>query len=82
MISKRQKRDRLSDMSQEVQIIKSAILKSQHKVAREANRELLSLYYGVGGYVSKHTRTGVWGTGAIDFISQQLQKELPGLRGF
>jgi len=52
------------------------------KVASEANRELLSLYYGIGRYVSVHTRKGVWGTGAIDLISQQLQKELPGLRGF
>ena len=69
-------------LSKDVQAIKAAILKSQHKVASEANRELLSLYYGIGRYVSEHTRKGVWGTGAIDFISQQLQKELPGLRGF
>ena len=69
-------------LRKDVQVIKMAILKSQHKVASEANREMLSLYYGIGRYVSEHTRKGVWGTGAIDLISQQLQKELPGLRGF
>ena len=32
--------------------------------------------------MSEHTRNGKWGTNAIEIISQQLQKELPGLRGF
>ncbi|MCQ2168977.1 MAG: hypothetical protein MJY51_00985, partial [Bacteroidales bacterium] len=41
-----------------------------------------SLYFGIGLYVSAHSRGGYWGTGAIDAICEQLQKELPGLRGF
>ena len=40
------------------------------------------LYYGVGKYISENSRSGFWGTGAIDAISEQLQKELPGLKGF
>ena len=40
------------------------------------------MYYGIGCYVSKNSREGFWGKGAIEAISQQLQKELPGLRGF
>jgi predicted nuclease of restriction endonuclease-like (RecB) superfamily len=47
-----------------------------------ANRELLSLYYGIGKFISGNSREGFWGTGAIDTISQKLQQELPGLRGF
>lgn len=65
-----------------VQIIKTAILQSQYRAAKATNAEQLSLYYAVGGYVSANTRTGKWGTGAVDAISEQLQKELPGLRGF
>ena len=42
----------------------------------------LMLYYGVGKYISENSRSGFWGTGAIDAINEQLQKELPGLRGF
>lgn len=68
--------------SEAVQKIKTAILQSQHKVASEANGELLSLFYGIGRYVSEHTRNGYWGTNAIETISQRLQKELPGLRGY
>lgn len=65
-----------------VSTIKQAILRSQYQVAQLANRELLSLYFGIGKYVSEKTRENAWGTGAIDAISEQLRKELPGLRGF
>ena len=62
--------------------IKEAILSSQYKAAKQVNAVQLPLYYGVGRYVSQNTRKGVWGTGAIKAISEQLHKELPGLRGF
>ena len=65
-----------------VRVIKEAILRSQYRAASVANKEQLSLYYGIGCYVSKNSREGFWGKGAIDAISLQLQKELPGLRGF
>ena len=65
-----------------VRVIKEAILRSQYRAASSANKEQLSLYYGIGCYVSKNSREGFWGKGAIEAISQQLQKELPGLRGF
>jgi len=32
--------------------------------------------------ITENSREGTWGTGAIETISQTLQKELPGLRGF
>lgn len=65
-----------------VQQIKSAILQSQLEAAKAVNRQMLALYYGIGKFVSDNTRTGTWGTGAIETISEQLRRELPGLRGF
>lgn len=65
-----------------VRVIKEAILRSQYRAASSANKEQLSLYYGIGHYVSKNSREGFWGKGAVEAISKQLQKELPGLRGF
>ena len=65
-----------------VKVIKTAILKAQSEVLRNANTSLLSLYYGIGRYVSQNSREGTWGTGAIDAISRQLQSEMPGLHGF
>lgn len=65
-----------------VQQIKSAILQSQLEATKTVNRQMLALYYGIGKFVSDNTRKDVWGTGAIEAISEQLRRELPGLRGF
>lgn len=65
-----------------VKTIKTAILKSQSRAAKFSNKEMLSLYYAIGGYVSTNSRKGKWGTGAIKEISFRLREELPGLRGF
>ena len=65
-----------------VKTIKEAILRSQYRAATSVNKEQLSLYYGIGRYVSKNSRIGFWGKGVIEQISSLLQKELPGLRGF
>ena len=72
----------LINYSKDVSVIKNAILASQHKVVKSANEEQLSLYYGIGRYISLKTRKKAWGTNAIETISEQLQKQLPGLRGY
>ncbi len=71
-----------AELKQAVQTIKSAILQSQYRAAKSVNREQLSLYFSIGKFVSESSREGKWGTGVIENISQVLQKELPGLRGF
>ncbi|MBQ6959897.1 MAG: DUF1016 family protein [Clostridia bacterium] len=65
-----------------VQAIKTAILQSQYDAARSVNEKQLVLYFGIGKYISVNSRKGCWGKGAIDAISERLEKELPGLRGF
>jgi predicted nuclease of restriction endonuclease-like (RecB) superfamily len=65
-----------------VAAIKAAILQSQLRAAKSVNSEMLSLYFAIGKYISTHTREGEWGSNAIETISEQLQKALPGLRGF
>jgi len=72
----------LRQFTQAVQKIKNAILQSSYRSASNANAEMLRLYYGVGKYISVNTRSGKWGTGAIEMISKQLQGEIPGLKGF
>lgn len=71
-----------ADYNIAVQTIKDAILRSQYQAAKLVNREMLSLYYGIGRYISSNSREGFWGTGAIRTISERLRKELPGLKGF
>jgi predicted nuclease of restriction endonuclease-like (RecB) superfamily len=72
----------LTAYNEAVTELKTAILQSQLRVAKAANTEMLSLYYAIGKYLSNHTRKDAWGTNAIEVISRNLQKSLPGLRGF
>ena len=65
-----------------VKVIKTAILESQYEAAKSVNERQLMLYYGIGKYISQNSREGFWGKGAIEAISEQLDKELPGLKGF
>ena len=65
-----------------VQAIKTAILQGQYEAAKGVNRIQLAVYFAIGKYISVNTRTQGWGTHALEFISGQLRRELPGLRGF
>ncbi len=68
--------------SDAVKAIKTAILQAQYDAAKGVNRIQLALYFSIGKYLSAHTRKGVWGEGALSAISEQLRRELPGLRGY
>lgn len=71
-----------AELTNAVQAIKGAILQSQQHALATINQEQLALYYGIGRFVSMNTRNKNWGKGFIEAVSEQLRKELPGLRGF
>lgn len=70
------------ELTNTVKAIIGAILQSQQRALGAINQEQLALYYGIGQFVSVNTRNKNWGKGFIEAISEQLRKELPGLRGF
>lgn len=72
----------IQDYDEAVKTIKIAILQSQYNASKIVNEKQLMLYFGIGKYISLNSRNGFWGKGAIDAISERLDKELPGLRGF
>ena len=65
-----------------VKTIKTAILQGQYAASKGTNRIQLATYFAIGKYISQNSRHGFWGKGALEAISEQLRKELPGLRGF
>ena len=67
---------------QAVEAIKDAVLQGQYEAAKGVTRIQLAVYFGIGKYVSQHTRRGGWGKGVLETISEQLRRELPGLRGY
>jgi len=65
-----------------IQDLKHAILQSRYVVSRLANQELLNLYFHTGKIITDQINDNDWGSKILEKISQDLQNELPGLRGF
>lgn len=72
----------LVQISQAVEIIKTAILQSQERTIKNANADVLALNYAVGGFISQQSKLHQWGSGIVKSISEKLQRDMPGLRGF
>ena len=53
----------LATLQEAVSTIKQAILQSQYRAAKLITGEQLSLYFGIGFYISLNSRMGTWGTG-------------------
>lgn len=62
--------------------LKSMILASRYRAAVLANKEMLMLYFSVGRLISERSKSEAWGSKVLESVSKDLQKELPGLRGF
>lgn len=65
-----------------IQSIKKQIVQSRYAAARLANREQLMLYFKTGLMISEKIKAQKWGAKVLDQISADLQKEVPGLKGF
>ena len=71
-----------SEYIEAVKTIKEAIQQSRYRAAKLVNSEVLGLYYAVGRYISFCSRSAQYGSNALRVISEQLQQEMPGLKGF
>ncbi|MCF3112074.1 PDDEXK nuclease domain-containing protein [Niabella sp. CC-SYL272] len=65
-----------------VQTVKKQILQSRYQAAKLVNNELLLLYYNIGHSLHEKMTAASWGDKVLQQIAVDLQKELPGLRGF
>lgn len=71
-----------SDIVATVGAIKKAITESRYRIAKLVNKNVITLYYNIGHYISERSRKGNWGASAIKTLSTLLRQELPGLKGF
>lgn len=61
--------------------IKERVRKAQYEALKVVNTELISLYWDLGQAISEKQKQG-WGKGIVPKLSQELQKEFPGVGGF
>ena len=65
-----------------VKDIKNRILSSQYEALKKVNRELIALYWNIGKDIVAKQETYGWGKSVVKNLSQELQKEFVGMRGF
>lgn len=64
-------------LSNAVKAIKDAILKSQLQAASIVNKEMLSLYFGIGAYVSNNSRNGFGEKVLLKSLVKDCRKTFP-----
>jgi len=62
--------------------IKNNIRQSRYQAARSVNREMLLLYYGTGKILAEKIKEEEWGMGVLKRISNDIQEEFHGIKGF
>lgn len=62
--------------------LKKQIQEAQIKATLAANKELIKLYWSMGKTISEKQEKSGWGSGIIQRLATDLQKEFPGLGGF
>jgi predicted nuclease of restriction endonuclease-like (RecB) superfamily len=62
--------------------IKSRIRTAQIKASLAVNRELIQLYWDIGGSIVMRQRTERWGKSVVERLAADIQKAFPGIEGF
>ena len=62
--------------------IKEQIKKSRFLAVKAVNKELILLYYNIGNILSDRISEANWGSKILDKISNSIQNEFKGIRGY
>ena len=62
--------------------IKNKIRKSQYEAMKAVNTTLINLYWGIGQEIYNQQQEKGWGKSIVEVLSQEIQKEFPGVKGF
>jgi predicted nuclease of restriction endonuclease-like (RecB) superfamily len=62
--------------------LKTRIRNAQVKAALSVNRELIDLYWHIGGSIVERQQSEGWGKSIIDRLAKDIQQSFPGMLGF
>ena len=62
--------------------IKETILSAQYEALRAVNKELIALYWDIGSMIVERQEKEGWGKSVVEMLSEDLQKEFSGIKGF
>jgi len=81
-ISKKGQSLNIKEYAKVLQDIKQQIHESQVKAVLAANKELLKLYWYIGKTITEQQKLNGWGSNSVEKLTEDIQKEFPGLGGF
>ncbi|MDR1183800.1 MAG: PDDEXK nuclease domain-containing protein [Coriobacteriales bacterium] len=62
--------------------IKELIYCHQYEAMKHVNKELIQLYWKIGGEIDRKQHEQSWGKSIVEALAKELQKEFPGVQGF
>jgi len=62
--------------------IKERILSAQYEALKAVNKELIALYWDIGKMIVERQEKEGWGKSVVERLSEDLQKEFSGIKGF
>ena len=62
--------------------IKELIYRHQYEAMKKVNSELIQLYWEIGKEIVRKQNEKGWGKSVVEILSNELQKEFPGVKGF
>ncbi len=62
--------------------LKQLIQKKQYHVLRMINSETINLYWEIGEEIYRQQQENGWGKSIVQVLSNELQKEFPGAKGY
>ena len=68
--------------SQLLASVKERIRKSQYEALKVVNKGLIGLYWDIGQMIVDRQKKYGWGKSVVVHLSEDLQKEFPGIQGF
>jgi predicted nuclease of restriction endonuclease-like (RecB) superfamily len=75
-------KDLISNNHVEYAEIISLIERARESAFRVVNRELISMYWEIGAYVSDKVKNGGWGKSVVSDFARFIQTERPDIKGF
>ena len=61
--------------------IKEKIRSSQYEASKAVNTAIITLYWDIGNRLAEKIKSG-WGKSIVETLSNDIQKEFPGIKGF
>lgn len=62
--------------------IKERIRSAQYEAMKAVNKEMIQLYWDIGKQITEKQQASGWGKAVVETLSNDLQKEFSGIRGF